>query len=74
MGHCSILLFNWNAYSKGVGIATLVVWGVFFFYDYFIRDVESKDSIFDNPSSKANSFDNRPQIHTNKVEFDSMIK
>lgn len=73
MNHCSILLFDWNAYGKRVGIATLIVWGIFFFYDYFIRGVESKDSILDNPSSKVNRFDNRTQIHTDKVEFDAMI-
>ena len=74
MSYCSILLFNWIVYSKVVGIATLAVWGIFLFYDYFIRSTHTKESIFDNPNSKANSFDNRPQIHTNQVEFDSMIK
>lgn len=73
MNHCSILLFNWTAYGKGVGIITAVTWAIFFFYDYFIRGSEKKDSIFDNPSSKPNGFDQRMQVETETVEFDSMI-
>lgn len=74
MIHSSILLFNWNAYGKGVGILTACVWGVFFFYDYFIRASESKDSILDNPSTAGKNFDHRPQIQTQTIEYDSMIK
>jgi hypothetical protein len=74
MIHSSILLFDWNSYGKGVGILTACVWAIFFFYDYFIRGSESKDSILDNPSNAGKTFDHRPQIHTETVEFDSMIK
>jgi hypothetical protein len=74
MIHSSILLFNWNSYGKGVGILTAGVWAVFCFYDYFIRDSGSKDSILDNPSTLGKNFDHRPQIQTETVEFDSMIK
>jgi hypothetical protein len=74
MIHSSILLFDWNYFGKGVGILTACVWAVFFFYDYFIRGAESKDSILDNPSRAGKNFDHRPQIHTETVEYDSMIK
>jgi hypothetical protein len=74
MNHCTILLFYWQTYAKGVGITTLCVWAIFFFYDYFIRSVANKDAILENPSSKSNQFDKRTQIQTDKVEFDSMIQ
>lgn len=74
MIHSSILLFNWNAYGKGVGILTACVWAIFLFYDYFIRGSESKDSILDNPSSLGKNVDHRTQIHTDTIEYDSMIK
>lgn len=74
MSHSSIFLFNWNAYGKGVAILTICFWAIFFFYDYFIRSSESKDSILDNPSSLGKNYDHRPQIYTDKVEYDSMIK
>ena len=74
MIHSSILLFNWNAYGKGVGILTACVWAIFLFYDYFIRGSESKDSILDNPTLGKKTPDHRPQVHAETIEFDSMIK
>jgi hypothetical protein len=74
MIHSSILLFNWFVYGKGVVILTFSVWAIFLFYDYFIRTSESKDLILENPTILPKTFDSRPQIQTNTIEFDSMIK
>ncbi|MFY7889584.1 MAG: hypothetical protein ACOVOW_11770 [Spirosomataceae bacterium] len=67
--------FPWTDFFLYTGICTLACWASFFFYDYFITGSQVKENIYDNPiAKKAKSVDTRPQITTDTVEFDSMLK
>lgn len=66
--------FPWENFFTITVSLTIIVWLLFFIYDYFLLGKKKTEDIYDNPTkTKDKGKDNRVQIKTDEVTFDSML-